>query len=143
MKKLLYALIAESVIFSACEEDQESNSNSNIDITVSNMTGVWRATSFILDDNNVANFATIKYWLKPNMTIEENIEYNYNIGNIDVNTGEWEINASNLIIQWVTGERTTYEITPINNTTVSLLLVEWFDNGEIESTTILANFIKE
>tara|TARA_B110000240_G_scaffold191550_1_gene234298 strand:- start:65 stop:496 length:432 start_codon:yes stop_codon:yes gene_type:complete len=143
MKKLLYTLLAVSIIFSACDKDQESNSNSNIDITVSNMTGVWRATSFILDDNNLANFATIKYWLKPNMIIEENIENNNNPDNIDVNIGEWEINGSNLIIQWVTGERTTYEITPINNTTVSLLLVEWFDNGEIESITILANFVKE
>ena len=142
MKKLLYTLLAVSIIFSACDKEEESNSNSNINITVSNMTGIWEATSFIINGGEFANLKTILYWLKPDMIIEENIQDN-NTYNIQDNTGTWEINGSNLIIEWVTGARTTYQITSLNNTTVSLLLVEWLDNGEIEPISISASFVKQ
>jgi len=142
MKKLLYTLLAVSIIFSACDKEEESNSNSNINITVSNMTGIWEATSFIINGGELTNLKTILYWLKPDMIIEENIQDN-NTYNIADNTGTWEINGSNLIIEWVTGERTTYQITSLNNTTVSLLLVEWLDNGEIEPISISASFVKQ
>ena len=83
MKKLLYTLLAVSIIFSACEKE-DSNSNSNINTTVSNMTGIWEATSLVLDGANLSSLATILYWLKADMTIEENVQYN-NSSNIDDN----------------------------------------------------------
>jgi len=141
MKKLLYTLLAVSIIFSACEKE-ESNSNSNLNINVSNMTGIWEATSFIINDGELANSNTIRYWLKADMTIEENIQ-NSSSNNINSNTGIWEINESNLIIEWFTAERTTYQITSLNNTSVSLLLVEWLEDEEVVDISISASFEKQ
>ena len=160
MKKLLFSLLALSIFFSACEKEEEeveeSNSNSNINITVSNITGIWEATSFIVDGANLSSLATILYWIRPDMFIEENIQYN-NTSNINDNIGTWELSGSNLIIEWVTGEKITYQITSLSNDTafgfsdegkpnlgLSILLVEWLnDDGDIVSTSGSANLVKQ
>ena len=143
MKKLIYTLLAVSIIFSACEKEEESNSNSNINITVSNMTGIWEATSLFLDGGNASNFATILYLLKADMTIEENYQYN-NSTNIQDNTGTWELSGSNLIIEWVTGEKVTYQINSLSNTTASLILVEYLnDSGDIAFSSGSVTLVKQ
>ncbi|MBT3571486.1 MAG: hypothetical protein HN498_03900 [Flavobacteriales bacterium] len=142
MKKLLYTLLAISIIFSACEKE-DSNSNSNINTTVSNMTGIWEATSLVLDGANLSSLATILYWLKADMTIEENVQYN-NSSNIDDNTGIWQLSGSNLIINWDTGEKVTYQINSLTNTTASLILVEYLnDSGNIAFSSGSVNLVKQ
>ena len=143
MKKLLYIFLAVSVIFSACEKEEDSNSNSSINITVSNMTGIWEATSLFVDGANLSSLATILYWIKADMTIEENYQYN-NSTNINDNTGTWELSGSNLIIYWDTGEKVTYQINSLNNTTASLELVEWLnDSGDIQFDTGSVTLVKQ
>ena len=142
MKKLLYTLLAVSIIFSACEKE-DSNSNSNINTTVSNMTGIWEATSLFLDEANLSSLATIRYWLKADMTIEENVQYN-NSSNIDDNTGIWQLSGSNLIINWDTGEKVTYQINSLTNTSASLILVEYLnDSGNIAFSSGSINLVKQ
>ncbi|MEE2931158.1 MAG: lipocalin family protein, partial [Bacteroidota bacterium] len=109
MKKLFCILLSLSIIFLACKKEEESNSNSNINITVSNITGIWEATSLVLDGANLSSLATILYWLKADMIIEENYQYN-NSNTIHDNTGNWELSGSNLIIYWHTGGKVTYQI---------------------------------
>ena len=143
MKKLLYIFLAVSIIFSACDKEEESNSNSNINIAVSNMTGIWEATSLVLDGANLSSLATILYWLKADMIIEENYQYN-NSTNIHDNTGTWELSGSNLIIYWDTGEKVTYQINSLSNTTASLILVEYLnDSGNIEFSSGSVTLVKQ
>ena len=144
MKKLLYTLLAVSIIFSACDKEEESNSNSNINITVSNMTGIWKATSLILDGANQAILATILYKVNSDMTIEEDVEFNNNPGNIIDNSGTWELSGTNLIINWVTEEKTTYHINSLSSTTASLILVEYLnDSGDIKHDSGSCNLVKQ
>tara|TARA_B100001115_G_C15447141_1_gene210302 strand:+ start:52 stop:477 length:426 start_codon:yes stop_codon:yes gene_type:complete len=141
MKKLLYILLAVIIVFSSCKKEEASNNNLNVNI--SNMTGIWEATSLILDGDNLSSLATILYWLKADMTIEENYQYNNSI-NINDNTGTWELSGSNLIIYWDTGEKVTYQINSLNNTTVSLILVEWLnDSGYIQFETGSVTLVKQ
>jgi len=141
MKKLLYILLAVIIVFSSCKKEEASNNNLNVNI--SNMTGIWEATSLILDGDNLSSLATILYWLKADMTIEENYQYN-NSTNINDNTGTWELSGSNLIIYWDTGEKVTYQINSLNNTTVSLILVEWLnDSGYIQFETGSVTLVKQ
>ena len=142
MKKLLYIFLSVSIIFSACEKE-DSNSNSNINTTVSNMTGIWEATSLVLDGANLSSLATILYWLKADMTLEENVQYN-NSSNIDDNTGIWQLSGSNLIINWDTGEKVTYQINSLTNTSSSLILVEYLnDSGNIAFSSGSINLVKQ
>ena len=144
MKKLLYTFLAVSIIFSACEKEEESNSNSNINITVSNMTGIWKATSLILDGANISSVATILYKVNSDMTIEENVEYNNNLGNIIDNFGTWELSGSNLIINFVSEEKITYHINSLSSTAASLTLVEYLnDSGDIKHDSGSCNLVKQ
>mgnify|MGYP001156731610 CR=1 FL=1 len=141
MKKLLYTSLVVIIILSSCKKEEASNNNLNVNI--SNMTGIWEATSLILDGDNLSSLATILYWLKADMTIEENYQYN-NSTNINDNTGTWELSGSNLIIYWDTGEKVTYQINSLNNTTVSLILVEWLnDSGYIQFETGSVTLVKQ
>ena len=88
MKKLLYIFLAVSVIFSACEKEEDSNSNSSINITVSNMTGIWEATSLVLDGANLSSLATILYWLKAYEEVEEIEPISININIVDTKEEE-------------------------------------------------------
>jgi len=149
MKKLIYTLLTVSIIFSACEKEEKeesnsnSNSNSNINITVSNMTGMWEATSLFLDGDNLSSLATIRYWLKADMTIEENYQYN-NSTNVYDNTGNWELSGSDLIIEWGTLEKVTYQINSLSNTTASLILVEYLnDSGNIAYSSGSVTLVKQ
>ena len=141
MKKLLYTSLIVIIIISSCKKEEALNNNLNVNI--SNMTGIWEATSLILDGDNLSSLATILYWLKADMTIEENYQYN-NSTNINDNTGTWELSGSNLIIYWDTGEKVTYQINSLNNTTVSLILVEWLnDSGYIQFETGSVTLVKQ
>ena len=50
MKKLLYTLLAVSLIFSACKKEEEEPTNNNTNITVQNIVGVWNINSLVYDD---------------------------------------------------------------------------------------------
>ena len=67
-----------------------------------------------------------------------------NSNTIHDNTGNWELSGSNLIIYWHTGEKVTYQINSLTNTTASLILVEYLnDSGNIEFSSGLVTLVKQ
>ena len=56
MKKLLYTLLAVSIIFSACKKEDEGPTNSGNNTTTS-IVGVWAPTSVVLDSSQTVTIA--------------------------------------------------------------------------------------
>jgi len=144
MKKLLYTLLAVSIIFSACKKEKENSSNTNITISVSNMVGVWNATSFILDGidyTTIAGIQSLDVIIYSDMTFEERRL----VANEPpfVFPGNWELSGSVLIFTYDTGEYVRYNINSLTNNTASLTLLEYLNNGCSEYSTGSCNLVKQ
>lgn len=144
MKKLLYIFLVVSVIFSACEKEEENPTNNNI--SIQNMVGVWHASSFFLDGldyTTVAGVGIIEFILKSDMDFQSNI---YVVGNVappETNDGIWELNGSELEINYETGENIRYNINSFTGNSASLTLLEYTDDGDTIHNTGSCNLVKQ
>ena len=144
MKKLLYTLLAVSIIFSACEKDEESNNSSNnINITVQNMVGVWNITSLVYDGIdwvNVPGFDSASFIIYSDNTFSQNVIFD---GELDIDEGIWNLSGSELILNFETYDEIRWSINSFNGSTASLTLVEYLNGGDDAPTSGSATIVKQ
>jgi len=143
MKKLLYTFLLFSIIFSACEKEEELNNNSNVNITDSNIAGIWKATSLILDSDElvIQGFTTCYFHIRSDMTFSQ--YFDAFDGSYEYQDGTWELSGSDLKINFVTGEFVHYYINSFTSNTASLNLVEYLDDGIPKYTTGSCSLVKQ
>ena len=101
MKKLLYILLAVSLIFSACEKEKEeptnNTNNNNSSLTIEET--IWEVTSFVYFDNSSAQTFTVNI----PCTDEEGCD-------TGINKIEWFFfnNEGFFVEKWVNGYNQTY-----------------------------------
>ena len=101
MKKLLYTLIAVSIIFSACKKEDEeptnNTNNNNSSLTIEET--IWEVTSFVSFDNSSAQTFTVNI----PCTDEEGCD-------TGINKIEWFFfnNEGFFVEKWVDGYNQTY-----------------------------------
>ena len=134
MKKLLYTLLAVSIIFSACEKEEESNNspNNNTNITVQNMVGVWNITSLVydgIDFVNVPGFTSASFIINSDNTFSQNVIFD---GELAVDYGTWDLSGSELTLIFESSPEIRWSINSFNGSTASLTLVEYLDPGSYD-----------
>ena len=125
MKKLLYTLLAVTIIFSACEKEENSNNSSN-NISIA---GTWNATSIYIGPNQlvIPDFTTYLFYINPDNSFRQ---YAYAIdGSSEDIYGIWDLNGSLLNINYDTGEYLQYTIGSVTNTTANLDLNFYIDDS--------------
>ena len=145
MKKLLYTLLAISIIFSACEKEKESNnsSNNNTNITVQNMVGVWDITSLVYDGINLVNvpgFTSASFIINSDNTFSQNVIFD---GAPDIDEGIWNLSVSELTLYFETYDEIRWSINSFNGSTASLTLVEYLNGGYDAPTSGSATIVKQ
>ena len=137
MKKLLLILIALPLLYSSCQKEEESNnsSNNNTNITVQNIVGVWDVNSLVYDGVpivpalgcisyiiNSDNSFTQKDFL-PGCQQQDNTE-----------EGFWDLNGSELTLNFDTYDTIIWNINSFNGTTANLNLVEYLGANNAPSS---------
>ena len=101
MKKLLYTLLAVSIIFSACEKEEEepTNNTNNNNSSLTFEETIWEVTSFVYFDNSSAQTFTVNI----PCTDEEGCD-------TGINKIEWFFfnNEGFFVEKWVNGYNQTY-----------------------------------
>ena len=141
MKKLLLILVCLPMLFtiSSCsEEEQEDNS-------VSNMVGIWNASSLILDGIDytaIPGVESIDFIMNSNMTFSQRTLVI--TGEIQSLNGTWELNESDLFIYFDTEEFVHYYINSFTSNTASLNLVEYLnDDNDPAYSSGSCNLVKQ
>ena len=144
MKKLLYTLLAVSIIFSACKKEDEEPTNNNINITVQNIVGVWNINSLAydgIDYTAVPGFESAAYIINSDNTFSQNVIFN---GDLDIDYGNWDLSGSDLILYYDTEEEIRWSIDSFNSSTAFLTLVHYLnDDGNDEYTSGSATIVKQ
>ena len=145
MKKLLYTLLAVSLIFSACKkEEEEEPTNNNTNITVQNIVGVWNINSLVYDDidyTTVPGFESAAFIINSDNTFSQNVIFN---GDLDIDYGNWDLSGSDLILYYDTEEEIRWSIDSFNSSTAFLTLVHYLnDDGNDEYTSGSATIVKQ
>ena len=144
MKKLLYTLLAVSLIFSACKKEDEEPTNNNTNITVQNIVGVWNITSLVYDDidyTTVPGFESAAFIINSDNTFSQNVIFN---GDLDIDYGNWDLSGSDLILYYDTEEEIRWSIDSFNSSTAFLTLVHYLnDDGNDEYTSGSATIVKQ
>ena len=147
MKKLLYTFLAVSIIFSACMKEEESNNNSSnnsISVTDQNIVGVWDINSLVYDGiiyTAVPGFESAAYIINSDNTFSQNVIFN---GYLDIDSGNWNLSGSDLILYYNTEEELRWSIDSFNGSTAFLTLVHYLnDDGNDEYTSGAATIVKQ
>ena len=144
MKKLLYTLLAVSIIFSACKKEEEEPTNNNTNITVQNIVGVWNINSLVYDDidyTTVPGFESAAFIINSDNTFSQNVIFN---GDLDIDYGNWDLSGSDLILYYDTEEEIRWSIDSFNSSTAFLTLVHYLnDDGNDEYTSGSATIVKQ
>ena len=144
MKKLLYTLLAVSLIFSACKKEEEEPTNNNTNITVQNIVGVWNINSLVYDDidyTTVPGFESAAFIINSDNTFSQNVIFN---GDLDIDYGNWDLSGSDLILYYDTEEEIRWSIDSFNSSTAFLTLVHYLnDDGNDEYTSGSASIVKQ
>ena len=144
MKKLLYTLLAVSLIFSACKKEEEEPTNNNTNITVQNIVGVWNINSLVYDDidyTTVPGFESAAFIINSDNTFSQNVIFN---GDLDIDYGNWDLSGSDLILYYDTEEEIRWSIDSFNSSTAFLTLVHYLnDDGNDEYTSGSATIVKQ
>ena len=134
MKKLLYTILAVSIIFSACKKEEKSNNSSNNSISVSNqnIVGVWDINSLVYDNIDLVDFPgfnSASFIINSNNTFSQNVIFN---GDLDIDYGNWDLSGAELTLIYDTSPEIRWSINSFNGSTASLTLVEYLDPGSCE-----------
>jgi hypothetical protein len=144
MKKILYTLLAVSLIFSACKKEDEEPTNNNTNITVQNIVGVWNINSLVYDDidyTTVPGFESAAFIINSDNTFSQNVIFN---GDLDIDYGNWDLSGSDLILYYDTEEEIRWSIDSFNSSTAFLTLVHYLnDDGNDEYTSGSATIVKQ
>ena len=145
MKKLLYIFLAVSLIFSACEKEDESNNiSNNTNITVQDIVGEWDITSLVydgIDYTTVPGFESAAYIINSDNTFSQNVIFD-NLPDID--KGIWNLSGSELTLYFETYDEIRWSINSFNGSTASLTLVEYLnDDGNDQYTSGEATIVKQ
>ena len=146
MKKLLYTLLAVSLIFSACKKEEEPNNSSNnsISVTDQNIVGVWDINSLVYDGINYTvdpGFESAAYIINSDNTFSQNVIFN---GELDIDYGNWNLSGSDFILYYNTEEELRWSIDSFNGSTAFLTLVHYLnDDGNDQYTSGAATIIKQ
>ena len=144
MKKLLYTLLAVSLIFSACKKEEEEPTNNNTNITVQNIVGVWNINSLVYDDidyTTVPGFESAAFIINSDNTFSQNVIFN---GDLDIDYGNWDLSGSDLVLYYDTEEEIQWSIDSFNSSTAFLTLVHYLnDDGNDEYTSGSASIVKQ
>jgi len=145
MKKLLYTLLAVSLIFSACKKEEEPNNSSNnsISVTDQNIVGVWDINSLVYDGINytaVPGFQSAAYFINSDNTFSQNVIIN---GELDIDKGIWNLSGSELTLYFETYDEIRWSINSFNGSTASLTLVEYLNGGYEAPTSGSATIVKQ
>ena len=144
MKKILYTLLAVSIIFSACKKVEEEPTNNNTNITVQNIVGVWNINSLVYDDidyTTVPGFESAAFIINSDNTFSQNVIFN---GDLDIDYGNWDLSGSDLILYYDTEEEIQWSIDSFNSSTAFLTLVHYLnDDGNDEYTSGSATIVKQ
>ena len=140
MKKLLYTLLAVSIIFSACEKEEASNNSSNnsISVTDQNIVGVWDINSLVYDDidwTTIVGFQGASFVINSDNTF---IQIDIYLNEQNTEEGYWDLNGSELSLYDDDGDEIIWSINSFNGTTAYLTLVEHPD-----ATTGSATIVKQ
>ena len=131
MKRLLYTLLAVSIIYSSCKKEEEkSNNSSNNSSNNTSIAGTWNATSIYLGPNQlvIPNFVTYLFYINPDNSFRQ---YAYAIdGSSEDIYGVWDQNGSILNINYDSGEHLQYTINSITNTIANLDLNFYLDDSD-------------
>ena len=146
MKKLLYTLLAVSLIFSACKKEEEPNNSSNnsISVTDQNIVGVWDINSLVYDGINytvVPGFESAAYIINSDNTFSQNVIFN---GELDIDYGNWDLSGSDLTLYYNTEEELRWSIDSFNGSTAFLTLAHYLnDDGNDQYTSGAATIEKQ
>ena len=144
MKKLLYIFLAVSLIFSACEKEDESNNiSNNTNITVQDIVGEWNITSLVYDGidlTNVAGFTSASFIINSDNTFSQVDIYN---DSPNTEKGTWDLNGSELTLYYATYDEIRWSINSFNGSTASLTLVEYLNGGFDTPTSGSATIVKQ
>ena len=144
MNKLLYTFLAVSLIFSACKKEEEEPTNNNTNITVQNIVGVWNINSLVYDDidyTNVPGFESAAFIINYDNIFSQNVIFN---GVLDIDSGNWDLSGSDLILYYDTEEEIRWSIDSFNSSTAFLTLVHYLnDDGNDEYTSGSASIVKQ
>ena len=144
MNKLLYTFLAVSLIFSACKKEEEEPTNNNTNITVQNIVGVWNINSLVYDDidyTTVPGFESAAFIINSDNIFSQNLTFN---GVLDIDSGNWDLSGSDLILYYDTEEEIRWSIDSFNSSTAFLTLVHYLnDDGNDEYTSGSASIVKQ
>tara|TARA_B110000459_G_scaffold192904_1_gene230644 strand:+ start:409 stop:843 length:435 start_codon:yes stop_codon:yes gene_type:complete len=130
MKKLLLILLCLPLLFTTCKKEEENSTNNNTNISIPNIVGVWKATSLILDGDQLVyeGLTTCYFHVRSNMTFSQYADAID--GSYEYQDGTWELSGSSLEINFDTYEYVHYNINSLNSTTASLILVEYLNDSD-------------
>jgi len=146
MKKLIYTFLAVSIIFSACEKEEESNNSSNnndTNITVQNIVGVWDINSLVYDGidwTTVIGFEGASFIIYSDNTFLQVDIYN---GDQTTEEGNWDLNGSELTLDFGTSDEVKWSINSFNGTTATLTLVHYLISDVNQYDSGSATIVKQ
>ena len=142
MKKLLLILLCLPLLLTNCKKEEENSTNNNI--STPSMVGVWKATSLILDGEQMVyeGLTTFYFHVRSDMTFSQYADAID--GSYQYQDGTWELSGSSLEINFDTQEYVHYNINSLTSTTASLILVEYLnDSGSVLHSSGSCNLVKQ
>ncbi|MAW21781.1 MAG: hypothetical protein CMD16_05255 [Flavobacteriales bacterium] len=129
MRKLLYTLLAVSIICSACKKEEEEEEKSNNSSNNTSIAGTWNATSIYFGPNQlVIPGVTYLFYIDPDSSYRHYAYTTFDNSSEDI-SGEWDQNGSIVNINYDTGEYLQYTIVSITNTIANLDLNFYLDDS--------------
>ena len=138
MKKLLYTLLAVSIIFSACEKEEEeptNTGNSNTGNTTATIIGAWTINTLVLESDTSSSI-----YFPDEISFPSALDFVsggilYETFSNEIDTNEWVIIADSIYI----GDGGEDIIAKHQITNTNLTLVAPFDENMLGYTTITIN----
>jgi hypothetical protein len=142
MKKLLLILLCLPLLLTNCKKEEENAINNNI--STPSMVGVWKATSLILDGEQMVyeGLTTVYFHVRSDMTFSQYADAID--GSYQYQDGTWELSGSSLEINFDSQEYVNYNINSLTSTTASLILVEYLnDSDSVKHSSGSCNLVKQ